>query len=237
MRTHAALPAIGLLLFASAATVAAQPAPTPEPPALVTRGETTLKRAPDQAWVSIAAEARAPKSADAQRRAADAMTSLQAALKAAGIPADAIKTTNYSLQPDIAWVNGASQLKGYIAHNQIEVRVDALDKISAVLDAAGGSGNAASISGLRFDLKDRSTVEREALRLAVRDAMTRAEAMAAGAGRSLGQIIRIEEQTAPPIVVQTGVMRMAAAEKAEQTPITPGEIEIRASVTLTVAIR
>jgi uncharacterized protein len=237
MRTHAALPAFGFLLFAAAAPVAAQSAPPPpEPPSIVTRGETTLKRAPDQARVTFAAEARAPKSADAQRRAADAMTSLQAALKTAGIPADAIKTTNYSLQPDIAWVNGASQLKGYIAHNQIEVRVDALDKISTVLDAAGGSG-ATSISGLRFDLKDRSTVEREALRLAVRDAMTRAEAMAAGAGRSLGQIIRIEEQGAPPVVFQTGVMRMAGAEKADQTPITPGEIEIRAAVTLTVAIR
>jgi len=245
MRTHPGRPThsvgrrlhslmLGLALSVAPAIAAAQSSSAPEPPSINTRGEATVKRAPDQAWVTFAAEARAPKAADAQRRAAEEMTSLQAALKSAGVAAEAIRTTGYSLQPDVEYVAGASRVKGYIVRNQIEVRVDAIDRVSAVLDAAGGAG-ATSISSLRFDLKDRATVEREALRLAVRDAMTRAEAIAAGAGKTLGPILRIEEQGTPPIVVQTGVMRMA--ERAEATPITPGETEVRASVTLVVSIR
>ena len=74
---------------------------------------------------------------------------------------------------------GANE-RGYIARNQIDVRVDDLDRLGPAIDAAGASG-ATSMAGLRFDLKDRAGAEREALRLAVEDAMARAKAIAAGA--------------------------------------------------------
>ena len=224
------------LILSAAAVPAFAQTPAAELSVIVTQGEATVKHAPDQAWVSISAEARAPKPADAQKKAADAMTALQAALKTAGIAADAIKTTNYSLQPDMEYANGTSRLKGYYVLNQVEVRVDALAKIGDVLDAAGSSG-ATSIAGLRFDLKDRGAVEREALTLAVRDAMARAQAMAAGAGRALGPIVRIEEQRTGSISVPRPFMSMARVSgAAADTPIAPGETEIRIQVTLTVAM-
>jgi uncharacterized protein YggE len=225
-----------LILALSAIPARAQtPSPPTEPPVIVTQGEASVKRAPDQAVVSISAEARAPKSAEAQRKAAEAMTTLQAALKNVGLPADAIKTTNFSLTPDMEYSGGSARVKGYIVSNQIEVRVEAIDKISDVLDAAGSSG-ATTISGLRFDLKDRPAVEREALRLAVQDAMQRAQAMAAGAGRTLGPILRVEEHRAGTPVPRE-MMTLAARAPGAQTPITPGETEIRAQVVMTVAIK
>ena len=204
------------------------------PPVIVTRGEATLKRAPDQAWVSIAAEARASAPADAQYTAAEAMKSVQTALGKAGIAADAIRTTGYSLQPDMEYVSGRSRIRGYIVRNQIEVRVDDLQKLGAVINAAGGSG-ATSMSGLRFDLRDRAAVEREALAQAVRDGMARARALAAGAGAVLGPILRIDETgdfRPPPMPMYA----TRAAEAQVQTPISPGEVEITAHVTLTVRI-
>ena len=209
----------------------------PSPPSIVTRGQATLKRVPDQAWVQISAETRAQTPAEAQRLAAEAMTSVQAMLKKAGVAADAMKTSGYSLQPDIDWSGGRSRVRGYIARNQIEVRVDALDRIGAVIDAAGSSG-ATSMAGLRFDLKDRVAVEREALGLAVQDAMARAKAIAAGAGATLGPILRIDEQGSEPPrrIDYMTTMRAEAAATPPPTPISPGEIEIQVSVTLTVAI-
>jgi uncharacterized protein YggE len=44
---------------------------------VVTTGSAVLKRAPDQAWVSIAAERRASTPAEAQQLAASAMTAAQ----------------------------------------------------------------------------------------------------------------------------------------------------------------
>jgi uncharacterized protein len=225
------IPILFLLLPTPAA---AQTAPS-GPPSIVTRGQAILKRAPDQAWVTIAAETRASTPAEAQRLAAEAMTSVQAALKKAGIAADAVKTTGYTLHPDIDWTGGRSRVRGYIARNQVDVRVDALDRVGAVIDAAGASG-ATSMSGLRFDLKDREAVEREALGLAVRDAMARAKAIAAGAGATIGSIIRIDEQGSEPPRRMDYMTTMRAEAAAAPTPISPGEIEIQVSVVLTVAI-
>ena len=209
--------------------------PAQQPPVIVTRGEASLKRAPDQAFVSIAAEARASSPAEAQRNAADSMKAVQAALGKAGIGNDAIRTTGYSLQPDMEYTNGRARVRGYIVRNQLEVRVDDLQHLGAVIDAAGQSG-ATSMAGLRFDLKDRASVEREALRLAVQDAMARARAIASGANAQIGAIVRIDEQGGyePPQIQAMAAMRM---EKAADTPVSPGELEVRAQVQLTVGIR
>jgi uncharacterized protein YggE len=68
--------------------------------------------------------------------------------------------------------------------------------------------------------------------------MGRARAMAAGAKLTLASITKIENQTAsfqPPM--QMPITMRAVAEAPAQTPITPGEIEIRAQVTLTINVR
>jgi len=227
------LTVIVFVLSLAAVPAFAQQAP-PSPPVIVTRGEAVIKRAPDQAWVGITAETRATAPAEAQRTAAEAMKAVQSALGKAGLPADAIRTTGYSLQPDMEYVNGRGRVRGYIVRNQIEVRVDDLQKLGGVLDAAGGSG-ATSMSGLRFDLKERDAAEREAMTLAVKDAMARARALATGGAVVLGPVLRIEDSgdVRPPMPYMT--MRAEAAGAA-QTPIVPGELEIRAQVTVTVKI-
>src|SRR5215467_14027700 len=89
---------IALLLIAAPAL--AQQPPAPPQPVIVTSGEGIVKRAPDRAWVTIAAESRAKTAADAQRLNTDAMTAVLDKIKAAGIAADAIQTTGYTLQPE-----------------------------------------------------------------------------------------------------------------------------------------
>ena len=229
-----------VLLVACAAPAVAQEMDVNKQPVISTRGQAVLKRAPDQAFVSIAAESRASAPGDAQRANAEAMTSVTNALSKAGLPSDAIRTTAFSLQPDMEYTNGRSRVRGYIARNQVEVRVDDLKKLGAVLDAAGTSG-ATNIAGLRFDIKERAAIEREALKQATEEAMSRAKAMASGAGKDLGAVVRIDDQyqsTPTPMYSMKaaggaggGVMAMP------ESPVNPGELEIRAIVMLTVVIR
>jgi uncharacterized protein len=213
--------------------------PATQTPTIVTQGDATVKRAPDRAWVTVATETRDVKAAEARRRNAEAMTAVQVALKTAGVRADAIRTTGYALSPEFDWNDGRSILRGYVVRNQVEVRVDELEKLSDVLDAVNSPKNVAiSVIGPRFDLKDDKAAENEALRLAVEVALSRAQAIAAGAKRSVGQIVRIEEHNVSPVVPRPPVMAMRAQAAAEPaTPITPGEIEVHAQVTLTVELR
>jgi uncharacterized protein YggE len=204
-------------------------------PVVVAQGESILSLPADRAYVQIGAAGRATKPADAQRLAATAMTSLLAGLKAIGIAPSMIKTTSYSLQPEYE-NNAARAVRGFVARNVIEVRVDDLARLADVVDAAGTSG-AASMSGLRFDLKDRDAAELDALHRAVRDANQRAQAIAEGAGKVLGEIVHVEEQrtSAASAVYLASVAETVNVSAA--TPIEPGEVQVSALVTLTIAIR
>ena len=224
----------------TAAPAFAQPGPPPPQgaPVIVTIGESVVKRAPDRAWVTIGAESRARTAAEAQRLNTDAMTAVLEKIKSSGIPADAVQTSGYNLQPEFDYANGKQTLRGYVARNQVQVRVDTLAKTGDVIAAAVATG-ATNVSGVRFDLKDRDSVEREALRLAVRDARTRATAAASGAGVEIDRVLRIEEQRDAVDMPRPMPMNMAMVESRAQAavPIEAGEIEVRSRVMLTVAIR
>jgi uncharacterized protein YggE len=237
---------IGLLgaLFFALPVLAQVPVPT-GPPAIVTKGEAVIKRAPDRAWVTISTEIREGKAADAREKSAEIVTAITGALRRAGVESDAIRTAGFSLAPEVDWSNGRSSVRGYVVRNQLEVRVDDLDKLGDVIDAANGPKNAGlSITGPRFDLKNQHAAEQDALKLAVEMAVARAQAIASGARRSLGAILRLEDQSVTtsnplprPMMAQRGGGGAASMEMVAETPITPGEIEVRASVVLTVAIQ
>ena len=62
------------------------------------------------------------------------------------------------------WKNGHGNIKGYIVHNQIEIRIDNLNLLSDVIDAVNATRNTSLIiSGLRFTLKDQNAAESEAI--------------------------------------------------------------------------
>jgi uncharacterized protein YggE len=231
--------ALATIAWLAAAPVAAQPRPQSDlqsVPVVVTSGEGTVRKAPDRAWVTIAAETRARTAPEAQRANSEAMTAVTAKVKATGIPAEAIQTTGYTLQPEFDYANGRQTLRDYVARNQLQVRADNLPKLGELIDAAVSVG-ATNISGVRFDLQDRDTAEREALKLAVADARARADAIAAGAGQKVDHVVRIEEQreVMPRLPMPMYAARSEAVGAA--VPIESGEIEVRAHVTLTAAIR
>jgi uncharacterized protein YggE len=204
-------------------------------PLVVVNGEGVVRLPPDRAFVVIAAESRAKNPSEAQRANAKAMTTVQERLKQMGISPPSIRTVGYDLQPEFDYANGRQTLRGYVARNAIEVTINDLDRVGDVIDASGSSG-ATAIQSVRFDLKSREALERDALKLAVADARARAEAAAAGAGQRIDQIWRIEESRGviqPPQPLRMREEALAVAS----TPIVAGDVEVRARVTLTAVLR
>ena len=228
---------IAFLEIASSAAQAQAPPPPPGPPVVVAMGHATIERAPDRAFVTFSTETRGTKPEDVQKQNALAMTRVEDAATRAKVPADAVRTLGFNLQEEFDWVNGKRVSRGYTASNSVEVRVDDLTTLGSLMDAAVQAG-ATGVGAVRFDLKDRAGAEREALRLAVADARARVDAAAAGANTRVVGIVRIEESGAPrgPMPVPMMRMAMAASDRAPETPVAPGQIEIEASVTLTAAL-
>ena len=223
------------LVLSSSLVLAQAPAVT-EPPSIVVSGEGSVKIAPDQAWVRIGAESRSKNSKDAQQQNAALMTAVQQRVAAFGLSKDAIKTVGIDLQLEFDYRDGRQTPRGYVARNTIEVRVDDLSKLGDVLDAAVASG-ATNLHGLRFDIKDREKQEQQALQLAVMNAMEKAQAIASGARRGIDRILRIEESFVGRAPQPMMMERAAAARADASTPVEAGELEIRAQVRLTAAIK
>jgi hypothetical protein len=228
---------IAVLWIACTCAVAAQEPARPQEPVVVTVGEATVRRPPDRAFVTISVETRAKSPRDAQRQNADAMTAVQQRLGQARLGNDAIRTTGYNIQQEFDFVQGKRIPREFVARNGVEVRVDDVARTGEILDSVVESG-ATSVSGVRFDLKDRDAAEREALKLAVTDARARAEAAVSGAGRAIDRVLRIEDSRDGGINPPRPMMvNYAAAERSAPTPVEPGLIEIRARVTLTASMK
>src|SRR5262245_43748815 len=210
------------------------PTATPSLPTIVTTGEAIVRRAPDVAYLTVAVESRAKSSRDAQRQNADALAGVQRQLANTGVAREAQRTLGLWLEQEFDNVNGRRVARDFVARNTLEIRIDDLARAGEIADAVV-QGGATALNGIRFDLKDRTAVERDALRAAVVDARARADAAAAGAGGTVDRILKIEDsrkEAAPPRPVMT--MR---AEVAPSTAIEPGLIEIRAQVALTVSMK
>jgi uncharacterized protein YggE len=232
MRTTSMI--VVVLVASVGAGLHAQAPASPPMPTVVTTGQASVRRAPDMATISLGVESRARNPRDAQRQNAEAMTAVQKQLDALGVPKDARRTQGLWLQQEYDNNNGRQIPRDYVARNSLEVRIDEVARVGEIADAVV-QGGATSLQGIQFDLKDRSAAEREAVRLAVADARGRAEAAAAGAGRMLDQILRIEESR-PETIVQPRVALMRA-EAASTTPVEPGLIDIRANVTFTASMK
>ena len=138
-------------LPAAAQTTMSQPAAAQD--LVIASGEGVIKRAPDQAFVTVAAEARSRQPNEAQGQNARVATAIRARLAAFKLPDDAVRTMNVDMQPEFDWANGKQTLRGYLATNVIEVRLDDVTQVGDVVDAVIAAG-ATRVTGVRFTLKD-----------------------------------------------------------------------------------
>jgi uncharacterized protein YggE len=225
-----------VLMAALPLYIGAQP-PPPRPSSVQATGEAVIQAKPDQAKLDIGVVTQA---ATAQAAAAQNATQLQATLdklRAAVGAAGEVRTAFYSLNPNYQYPRdgGKPTINGYTASNSVEVTVTDLSGLGKIIDAASQAG-ANSIQGPQFTLKNEAPVRALALRQAALDARSNAEALAGAMGMKLGKVLFLDQGS--PAVIRP-VMRQAAVALSAQatTPVEPGNVEVRATVTLTVELQ
>lgn len=207
------------------------------PVGLAVTGHGEASAAPDRATIAVGVEVRAASMVEARDRAAAAQTRLLAAVQAQGVASSDIQTATLTLQPEYDYSESGRRLLGYLAQNQVRVRVCDLTKLGATLDAAvDAAGDEARVSGVSFEIVDPAGIQAEARRRAVADARAKAEALAAQMGVRLGAPIAIEESGAGG-PVPAPMMRMAAYDHAAPTPVSAGEIDTAVDVSVRWSIR
>jgi uncharacterized protein len=218
-----------LALAAVAAVTRASDAPAAagEPgDGITVQGSGTVSTIPDRAQISFGVETRAATARAALAANAAEMRKVIAAVKAAG--ATDVQTQSVSLQPQYA---EAGTVQGYIAQNSVSGTIRELARAGAVIDAAVEAG-ANQVYGPSLSRGDQTELYRQALRAAVADARTRAQALAGAANLTLGRVTQVVESGSAPMPFASAVK----AEDASGTPIEAGTQQVVASVQVTFAV-
>jgi hypothetical protein len=215
-----------------------QRGPVIEGTALTISAEGSVAATPDMATVSLGVTTEGATADAALRANAERMDRLVQVLRRAGIAERDIQTSGLNVNPQYVYVeNRPPTISGYMALNQVSVRVRNLDGLGRIVDqaiAAGGN----TLNGISFGLQDRDAALNAARRDAMADALARINLYAEAAGLRLHRIISISEgggyMPAPPMPYAMARMEDAMAAP---TPIAPGEVETRISLSLVVELR
>jgi uncharacterized protein YggE len=208
---------------------AAQSADEATPAGLTVTGLGSVRTVPDRASFSFGVETQAATARAALTQNAAEAKKLLDALRAAGIAAADLQTSQVSLNPRTD--ERGTGIVGYSAITTVTATLRDLSRAGAVVDAAVDAG-ANTVSGPSLTRGDTDAQYRQALRLAYADASTKAEALAAAAGKTLGAVTAIVESSSGS--VPYAVAKDAAASTAVE--IAPGTQSVDAVVTVTFAL-
>ncbi len=216
--------------------LSAQTQVAPRPHFVRASGEAVVSAKPDRAEITIGVSSQAPTAQAASAQNAEESTKMVAAIKQALGSGGTIKTSGYSLSPRYEYPqNHAPRLTGYEAANTVNVMVDELALLGKVIDAATQAG-ANNINGVAFTLKDDSAVREQALSEAAKRARANAEALARALNLEPGAVLEAEPTEVPVVRPRpVGFVAMKAAA-APTTPVEAGDLDIRASVTVTLEV-
>ena len=192
-------------------------------------GTGTVTSVPDEATFTVGVQTQGSTARDALASNSEQMRRVIAAVRLAGVSKDDVQTQDVSVSANYS---DGNQIDGYSASNSVLVTIRDLSRAGRVLDAASNAG-ANQVYGPSLSRSDQDALEKKALRDAVGEARTKAEALAKAAGVSLGGVTAITEGSsggAEPYYATD--LRMAKAD----APIEPGTQDIQASVTITFAI-
>ena len=187
------------------------------------QGEATV--APDMAVVSLSVSGQGKELASTRDDVNARATAVLAALRDLGVaPAD-LNAPDVGIHPEYDYRKG-QRLVGYRVTRVVTARVRALDTLGSVLDGVVAAG-ANELHGAQMAASDPSTAEHEALRAAIEAARAKAEAIAAGAGVSLGDVARVEEEPEGRNIPMPRMAMGAMAESADvSTEVAAGDLNV-----------
>ena len=189
---------------------------------------------PDVAVLTVGVSANGSTVKAAQEQINLNINKVTEAIKKLGISPEDIKTTNYSINPNIDYSGGNQRITGYSASTNLSIKIRDIDKVNLSIDAATANG-ANHIGGVSFEVSDKEKAQNEARQMAVKEAKKKAEDAARIAGFKLGRIINYSEEvpTGGPIPMYAqGALEVPTKE----TQVEPGSSEIKVTVTLSYEI-
>jgi hypothetical protein len=208
-------------------------------------GISTIKATPDVVKVYFNMETNASTSSEATSLNAEQVDEMITSLVKLGLERNQIQTQNFNVYQWQEWENDEYVDKGYKASHQIivELSTNQFSLVGSVIDA--GTEAEAMISYINFELSQakQNEYKAEAFKQASQDARIKAESIASGLGKQVGDVISVSTQDwnySPwPLYSNRGGIMMAEAASAKDatTNISPSTQEVTGQVSVVYALK
>ena len=203
-------------------------------------GRSTVEASPNEAVLRFGYEVQKATAGAAQQDSAAVIDAVRSALEDEGVWRDEIETSYYNVNPVRKWdeESEAYQVVGYQAVHMLKVTTQEIESVGSYVDAAiqAGSNRFDSISFGLTDEKE-AEVRNQALYLASQSAKDKALSVASGLGVGLGRVHSSTESYGyTPYLARSEAMAIAGEEAPVPTDITPGVIEVTATVSVSYEI-
>ncbi|MFZ0484340.1 MAG: SIMPL domain-containing protein [Desulfobacterales bacterium] len=210
---------------------------------ILTEGTAEVMGQNDSATIFVAVVTDGRKLEQAGSENAEKTKAVITAIKGLNIKHLKLETSNYRVTPQRDYKARPPKIKGYEVSNAIMVTLEGFETeplskhVSRIVGKALESG-ANAIQRIQFYLKDKSALEKKALKLATQEAMERAKTLAQAAGVTLKGIVSLSTQPmySPPQPHMLRAAEMKADTGAMAPPMEIGESRIRAQVNIAYEI-
>ena len=204
------------------------------PARITVTGSGTVTGTPDQLTLDMGVQVNGGTVNSALQQANEDTARVTSALRDAGVAAADIQTSGLSIQP--AYASGSPRPDGYAVSESLTATLVRLAAAGAQIEAAvRAGGNAVTVDDVSLNLADSSGLLASARARAVADARVKAAQYARAAGRPLGSVISITDQspdTGPAVPAFAGT----AGSKPASIPISPGSTQLSVAVTVVYAL-
>ena len=200
-------------------------------PTISVSGEGTVETSPDRATISVGVISRDKDVGKVQSENARIANEIIKSVTLLGIDRKNIRTGNYSFRQ--IYRNDQNKRRifdGYEANNTVTIIVDDLNLVGKVIDTSLSHG-ANNIDSLAFGIRDKTSLQAEALKIAVRDARTKAEVVAAALGKNIVGVRSVSINSGNISAPRFAKLAMAMEDSANfETPIESGTLNCSANV-------
>lgn len=165
-------------------------------PVVSAQGFASVKAVPDEVSVNINVETRNKTAQDAQEANKEISEKLLIELVKIGYDRDELKFVNQNVYPEYDYSSNyrEQQIKGYVVSQSLVVKTNEVNRVPSIVDAVIKSG--ALVTYINFEISDskQSEYKNKVLEEASKDAMKKAESIAAGQNKKIGGLVSITNQ-------------------------------------------
>jgi len=198
---------------------------------------------PDIAVLSVGIVSLEKTVAEAQSKAADAITKVMKALTDSGIAQKDIQTGSFSINQQTRWDDQKQieSVTGYRVTNMLTVKIRTIDKVGTIIDyTVDAGGDLIRINSINFSVEEPSKYYQEVREKAMNAAKAKAEDLAKLSGVKLGRATYISEN-AEYTPIYRGYANVtdsiAVPSAAVTTPISAGQAKITLNIQVAYSIQ